>query len=306
MRSAFITALLAAVATASPIEKRQTPNIDAVILNYALTLEHLENAFYKEGLANFTAAQFAAAGFGGSFYANLQEIAKDEQTHVDFLTAGLTAAGASPVAPCTYKFPYTNPGSFLTLSKMLEGVGVSAYLGAAQNITSPTYLTYAASILTVESRHDAYVRSELALSPFPGPFDTPLDFNEVYTIAASVIVSCPSTNVALPVKAFPSLGFTSSTQAKSGTTGTFTTTATGLPSGSLYLAFLSGPLAPVYVPATVSGKTVTATIPPSMLDGQVYALLTQQSSGSMIMDSAILAGPAVVEVALPGAQIVLA
>lgn len=305
MRSAFITALLAAVATASPIEKRQTPNIDAVILNYALTLEHLENAFYKEGLANFTAADFEAAGFGGAFYANLLEIQKDEQTHVDFLTAGLTAAGAAPVAPCTYKFPYTNPGSFLTLSKMLEGVGVSAYLGAAQNITSPTYLTYAASILTVESRHDAYVRSQLALSPFPGPFDTPLDFNEVYTIAASVIVSCPSTNVALPVKAFPSLGFTSSTQAQSGTTGTFTTTATNLP-GSLFLAFLSGPLAPVYVPATVSGTTVTATIPPSMLDGQVYALLTQQSSGDMIMDSAVLAGPAVVEVALPGAQIVLA
>lgn len=303
MRSAFITSLLAAIATASPIQKRQTPDIDVVVFNYALTLEHLEATFYQQGLANFTAADFAAAGFGGAFYSNLQEIAADEQTHVAFLTAGVTAAGGSPVAACTYDFPYTNPGSFLTLAKILEGVGISAYLGAAANITSPAYLTDAGSILTVESRHDAYLRSELSLSPFPGPFDTPLDFNEVYTLAAQFIVSCPSTNVALPVKAFPTLTFTTSTQAQSGTTGSFTSTATGLPS-TLYLAFLSGPAAPVYVPATVSGKTITATIPESMLDGQVYALLTAQSSGAIIADSAILAGPALVEVALPGATII--
>lgn len=303
MRSAFITSLLAAIATASPIEKRQTPDIDATVLQYALTLEHLEAAFYQEGLANFTAAQFTAAGFGGAFYANLQEIAADEATHVSFLTAGLTAAGASPVAACTYDFPYTSPGSFLTLSKILEGVGIAAYLGAAANITSPAYLTDAGSILTVESRHDAYIRSELKLSPFPGPFDTPLDFNEVYTLAAQFIASCPSTNAALPVKAFPSLTFETSTQAASGTTGSFTSTASSLPS-SAYLAFLSGPVAPVYVNATIAGSTVTATIPPSMLDGQVYAILTSQSSGAVIADSAVLAGPAVVEVALPGATII--
>ncbi|CCG81998.1 Putative uncharacterized protein [Taphrina deformans PYCC 5710] len=301
MRSAFITSLFATLAAASPIEKRQTPNIDAVILNYALTLEHLEDAFYHQALAKYSAADFAAAGFAAPIYANLQEIAKDEATHVSYLTAGLTAAGASPVAACNYSFPYTSVGGFLTLAKMLEGVGISAYLGAAQNITSPAYLTAAGSILTVESRHDAYIRSELRLSPFPGPFDTPLDFNEVYTLAAQFITSCPSTNAALPVKAFPVLTFTSSTQATSGTTGTFSTTATNLPA-TAYLAFLSGPGAPVYAAAKISGKTITATIPPSMLDGQVYAVLTAQSTGSVIMDSAILAGPAIVEVALPGAM----
>ena len=32
------------------------------VLNYALTLEHLEYAFYRDGLEEFTAEDFAAAG----------------------------------------------------------------------------------------------------------------------------------------------------------------------------------------------------------------------------------------------------
>lgn len=61
----------------------------ADILNYALTLEHLEDRFYREGLANYTQAQFAAAGFNAAFYQNLQEISFDETTHVNFLTSAL-------------------------------------------------------------------------------------------------------------------------------------------------------------------------------------------------------------------------
>jgi len=62
---------------------------DADILNYALTLEHLEDKFYREGLANFTQADFAAHGYDETFYQNLQEIAFDEGTHVSFLTSAL-------------------------------------------------------------------------------------------------------------------------------------------------------------------------------------------------------------------------
>lgn len=60
------------------------------VLNYALTLEHLEDKFYRDGLANYTQAQFAAAGFDATFYNNLKTISKDEQVHVKFLTDALT------------------------------------------------------------------------------------------------------------------------------------------------------------------------------------------------------------------------
>lgn len=173
---------------------------DADILNYALTLEHLEDTFYQEGLKNYTEAEFAAAGFDSTFYSNLMEVSSDEKTHVAFLTAALTKAGATPVAACTYDFGVSDPKSFVMLSSILEGVGVSAYLGAAADIMSAAYLTAAGSILTVESRHSSYIRASLGESPFPSPFDVPLTLDEVYTLASPFIVSCPSSNPTLPVK----------------------------------------------------------------------------------------------------------
>lgn len=166
----------------------------------------MENTFYKEGLANFTADNFKSAGFSEDFYPNLKTISSDEQTHVDFLTAGLTAAGATPVKACTYDFKIAGATveekvqTFVKTSSVLEGVGVSAYLGAAADIMSAEYLTAAGSILTVESRHSAFIRGSLKLSPFPSPFDVPLSLDEVYTLAAPFIVSCPSDNAKLPVK----------------------------------------------------------------------------------------------------------
>ncbi|ORY83897.1 ferritin-like domain-domain-containing protein [Protomyces lactucae-debilis] len=307
MKSATIFSLFS-LAVASPVEKRQNQAgvNDAAILNYALTLEHLENAFYKGALARYSQADFAAAGFDATVYKNIVEIGKDEASHVSFLTQALSAAGANPVSPCTYNFPYNSVGAFMSLSKTLEGVGISAYLGAAANITTPAYLTAAASILTVESRHSAYVRAQLKLSPFPGAYDTPLGFNGVYTLAAGFITACPSTNVALPVKAYPSLSLTGFTQVFSGRQASFTTPATGLPASGAFVAFISGVSGPVFVPATTSGSTVTATVPSTMLDGQIYALLTRQGSGAMIVPAQVLAGPAAIELGLPGAVAVAA
>jgi hypothetical protein len=86
----FGTTLVAA------LPKRATGTVtDTDVLNYALTLEHLEDKFYRDGLANFTQKQFADAGFDATFYTNLKEISYDETTHVSFLTSALK--GMSPV-----------------------------------------------------------------------------------------------------------------------------------------------------------------------------------------------------------------
>jgi hypothetical protein len=121
MKSTFFSVTaLAALAAAAPT-KRATGPSDADILNYALTLEHLENTFYREALAKYSVTDFKNAGFTEENYNRVKTISGDEATHVSFLTTALTAAGAKP---------------FLATASILEGVGVSAYLGAAADIMS--------------------------------------------------------------------------------------------------------------------------------------------------------------------------
>jgi len=293
-------ALLAGTAIASPVpvEKRQASAInDGVILNYALTLEHLEDKFYREALENYTMADFQAAGYDETFYNNIKMISSDEQTHVSFLTSALQAAGVAPVQECTYAFPATDVKSFLALSQVLEGVGVSAYLGAAGDIMDKTYLGAAGSILTVEARHSAYIRSSgNGLSPFPSPFDVGLDYNEVYTLAAPFIASCPADNPALPVMAFPSLTASASNPALPcpGDHVSFMLGNCDLADKTVYGAWISA-TGPVFVPVTIDGEMVTAEIPAENINGQSYFVLT--SDDKMVTDDTVLAGPAVVEVA---------
>ncbi|KAL8671333.1 MAG: hypothetical protein Q9168_004170 [Polycauliona sp. 1 TL-2023] len=206
---ALAASLAVSAVQASPllVKRNQvtTPTVnDGIILNYALTLEYLERKFYQEGLANYTQTQFVAAGFEDPFYENLKEIYFDEQTHVSFLSGALTAAGVTPTVELQYSFGTTNPLQFVTLSSVLETVGVSAYLGAARDIMNKDYLDAAGAILTVEARHASYIRASLGESPFPNPFDTPLKYNQVYSLAADFITG-GSSPVTLPFKQFPEL-----------------------------------------------------------------------------------------------------
>jgi hypothetical protein len=99
------------------------------VLQYATTLEHLENNFYSGALAKFDAQAFAAAGFPDWVHGRFVQIAQHEAAHVAFLTKAL---GDKAPKPCEYKFPYTDPKSFAALSFIIEGVGSAAYTGAAR------------------------------------------------------------------------------------------------------------------------------------------------------------------------------
>ena len=109
--------------------------------------------------------------------------------------------------------------------------------------------------------------------------------NEVFTLAASFIVSCPSSNPPLPVKAFPPLSITGPSM-KPGSSVSVSFNSTGSSSAPTFLAFLTG-LEPVFAPI-VNGK---ATIPP--LNGTVYAVVS--SNGTAVSDQTILAGPTILE-----------
>ncbi|KAJ5186491.1 hypothetical protein N7449_011255 [Penicillium cf. viridicatum] len=286
-----LTGAAIGLANAGPVSKRAIS--DADILNYALTLEHLEASFYEEGLKNYTQEDFVKAGMKDPFYANLKEVASDEKDHVDFLTSALKAAGASPVARCTYNFPSTDVSSFLALASVLEGVGVSAYLGAAVSIMSDTYLTAAGSILTTEARHSAYLRAAVGEVPFAQAFDNPLGLNEVYTVASPFIASCPSSNGALPVKAFPALTMSSMDAVMTGSQVQLMAGGFNASTSDVNAAFITV-TGPVWAPLKSMGDGKFTVTVPKDVAGQSYVVLTQ--GNKQATDDNIVAGPAIVEV----------
>lgn len=297
MRSAIISTAFAAAAIAAPVVERQAapggPD-DGVILNYALTLEHLENAFYKEGLAKFSQADFAAAGYDNVFYTNLKSIAADEQSHVEFLTGALSAAGVKPVVPNTYAFGFEDVKTFLTISSVLEGVGVTAYLGAAQFIADATYLTAAGSILTVEARHSSFIRGEQQpqLSPFPTPYDVPLSFNSVVTLAAPFITAIAPENGPLPVAGFPAIAAAPGA-GKAGDKVKLTV-AKEVDAKAAYFITITGPVDAAL--EKTSGTEYTITIPANpLVAGQSYVVLTKEAN-KVATDDNVVAGPAIIEV----------
>jgi len=159
---------------------------DVDVLNYALTLEHLEYAFYRDGIGQFT---FGAGPFGEDIDANLAAIRDHEAGHVETLTGVITDLGGEPVAEATYDFGYTDATTFLSTAQALENAGVSAYDGAGAFLQSPDLLTAAGSIVAVEARHASYLNLINGTLPSSVAFETPATPNEVLEIVAQFIVS---------------------------------------------------------------------------------------------------------------------
>lgn len=115
-----------------------------------MTLEYLERNFYADVLKKFSATDFKKAGYAPRVRERFQALAKQEASHVQFLEAAL---GTNAVSDCSYIFGLTSVKAVVSTARLLENIGVSAYLGAAGDIQSKEYLAAAGSILTVEARH---------------------------------------------------------------------------------------------------------------------------------------------------------
>ncbi|KAI0260973.1 ferritin-like domain-containing protein [Gloeopeniophorella convolvens] len=244
-------AAIAAQASALPAKRQSNSTsppaphsnlTDTDVLNFALTLEHLENTFYTTGLSNLSSDDFNKAGFSAAVRGFYQQVSQHEQSHVDNIT---TILGNQSV-----QAGVTNVTEFVQVSDMLETVGSSAYVGAS-----------------------VYLQSK-----------TPLDLNQVFTLASSLIVSCPSNNTVIPVQANPQLTANPSTASPG---QNVTLSYPGQPSNStgLFTAFLNG-IIPTFIPLNGS---FTVEIP-STLRGFAYAVITNASSSAN--DSTTVAGPA--------------
>ena len=162
---------------------------DIEVLNYALTLELLENAFYRDGLP--VVGDLGTDGFDFSISEQLAEIGSHEAAHVTVLTDTIVSLGGEPVQEATYNFEdaFASPAAFLMTAAALENTGVQAYNGAGQYISDPGLLTAAGSIVSVEARHASYLNLVNDESPFPSAFDEDLTPDEVLEIAGPFIAS---------------------------------------------------------------------------------------------------------------------
>jgi len=157
---------------------------DIEVLNYALTLEHLEAAFYQ--LA--PEYDLGTDAFGISINDRVAEVGAHETAHVDVLTQVITDLGGEPVAAAEYDFGVTDSMTFLATATVLENVGVSAYDGAGQFLENADLLSAAGSIVAVEARHASYFNLITGESPFPASFETPLTPDEVLEAATPFFV----------------------------------------------------------------------------------------------------------------------
>jgi rubrerythrin len=157
-------------------ETEQFGEGDIGILNYALTLEYLETAFYEEVVKSGL--------FKGEELAVLKKFGSEEAQHVAALKGTVQKLGGKPAAKPKSEFPLENAKSVAELAGTVENLGAAAYLGQAGNIESPEVLAAALSIHTVEARHAATLNTLLGLSITPdGAFGKPAD---VQTVLKSV------------------------------------------------------------------------------------------------------------------------
>jgi len=174
----------AAPALANALAQTFTDDLD--VLNYALTLEHLEYAFYRDGLKELGEADITKAGDAGTFKL-LEEIRDHEQAHVEALTKTISSLKGTPVEEATYDFGYSDAASFLEVAMALENTGVSAYAGAAPSIENKDVLAAALGIHSVEARHAGFLNGLNKMSPFPDAVDSPQTREEVLKVAGGFI-----------------------------------------------------------------------------------------------------------------------
>ncbi len=160
------------------------------VLQFALNLEYLEAEFYTVATSGKTIDQepynigIDGTGKGGATTGGSQvnfgnnlvftgsvaaEIGTDERAHVTLLRGALMEAGITPVAKPAIKLDalgigFANEVQFLTLARIFEDIGVTAYGGAAQlkAVTDSPYIGTAARILATEAEHVGNIRLQIA------------------------------------------------------------------------------------------------------------------------------------------------
>ncbi len=148
---------------------------DRAILNFALTLEYLEAAFYTEAVE--------MGALDGELELFARVVGRHERAHVKALRAAL---GRYAVKRPRFNFRGTTEDAegFAATAQVLEDTGVSAYAGQAPLIRDNAVLKAALAIHSVEARHAAWIRDINGTEPAPNAFDPALTKRQVLRAVA--------------------------------------------------------------------------------------------------------------------------
>jgi rubrerythrin len=165
-------ALLAASAepASAAIGKR-----DEAILNYALTLEYVQDSFYSEVERLGT--------LSGALEKQAKTVAAHERAHVKAFREVL---GSRAVKRPRFDFrgATEDADSFRKTAVAFEDLAVAAYKGQAPLIQSRAYLVPALAIHSVEARHAAWIRRLAGEVPAADAFDEPRSMRSTLAIVA--------------------------------------------------------------------------------------------------------------------------
>src|SRR3981189_27967 len=147
------------------------------VLNYALTLEHFEDSFYRK--ANGTDGPIPAK------YRDLfREIGQHETGHVALLSGVLGSAAVKPpkfdfTAGGKYPDVFTNFKTFSALSSTIEDTGVAAFKGQLPNLADTAVLQTALQIHSGEARPAGSLGVLIGKPVSDGSFEKPMSKSEV-------------------------------------------------------------------------------------------------------------------------------
>jgi len=165
LRSALLGSGALLAAFAAPASAASSKAGDVSILNYALTLEELQAAFYTEVERNKV--------LQGELKQQADTVGGHERAHVKAFRAVL---GSKAIKRPHFDFGGATEGAdaFRRTAVAFEDLAVAAYKGQAPRIGSREYLASALAIHSVEARHAAWIRRLANKPPVAGPFDEPL------------------------------------------------------------------------------------------------------------------------------------
>jgi len=159
------------------------------ILNFALNLEYLEAEFYTYAVEGKSITSFGIGIDGKATGENpasggettggakvvfdnneifsrdiAAEIGSDERAHVILLrnALGIAAVAKPNIKLNALGIGFGNQVDFLTVARILEDIGVTAYTGAAGMLKSPGVITTAARLLAAEAEHAGSIHTQVA------------------------------------------------------------------------------------------------------------------------------------------------